>query len=83
MACTYFHTPTCDQRSHETSRRLYQTEGVGWVVSLSMDIEVWGEHSDIDELIDAPGDPIILLVEDLYTLHGDLVAWPPIKVQVL
>ena len=42
-----------------------------------------GGHSDVDELLDAPGCPVIVWVEDLYTLHGDLVAWPLIKVQVL
>ena len=38
------------------------------------------EYSDVDGLLDAPG---FFLVEDLYTLHGDLVAWPPIRVQGL
>ena len=46
-------------------------------------IEVWVEHSDVDGLLDVPDGLIILPVEDLYTLHRDLVGWPPTKVQVL
>ena len=41
------------------------------------------EHSDVNGLLNAPGGLVILPVEDLYTLHGDLVARSPIKVQVL
>ena len=46
-------------------------------------IEIWVEHSYVDGLPTAPGGPVIFSVEDLYTLHGAMVAWPPIKVQVL
>ena len=48
-------------------------------------IEVRVGHSDVDELLDTPGFSVIFPVdrEDLYTLHGDLAVWPPIKVQVL
>ena len=61
----------------------------GWVVvvggSPSIRIEVQVEHSDVDGILNAPGGiyMIIFSVEDLYTLDGDLVALPRIKVQVL
>ena len=53
------------------------------VVSPSIRVEVQAEHSNIDGPLDAPGGPVIFPVEGLCTLHGDLVAWYPIKVQVL
>ena len=51
-------------------------------MSPSTNIEVQVEHSDVDGLLDAPSGPVIFEVEDMYTIHGDLAAWPPIKVQV-
>ena len=38
------------------------------------------EHSDVDGLLDAPCYSVLFPIKDLYTLHGDLVVWPPIKV---
>ena len=52
------------------------------MLSPSIGIEVWVEHPDVDGLLDAPGGPVIFLVEDLYTLHGDPLGWSPIEVQV-
>ena len=75
MVCADIHAPSCDLRSQEPSRRLYQ---IGQVVSPSICIEVWVEHSDVDGLLDTPGGPVSFPVKDLYILHGDLVAWPPI-----
>ena len=78
MVCVNVHAASCDLSSQETSKRLSQM-----VVSPSIRVEVQAEHSNIDGPLDAPGGPVIFPVEGLCTLHGDLVAWYPIKVQVL
>ena len=42
--------------------------------SLSIGIAMWVEYSDVDGLLHASGGLVIFSVEDLYTLHEDLVA---------
>ena len=53
------------------------------VFNLGISCTVWQSmYYDVDGLLDDPVGLIIFPVEDLYPLHGDLVAWPPIKKQV-
>ena len=52
-------------------------------VSPSISIKVWVAHLDVDQLLDAPGGQVIFTLQDLITLHGNLVVSLLIKVQVL
>ena len=56
----------------QSHRKLQEVVPDGWqMVSPSIGIEVWVEHSDVDGLLDALGGPVIFPVEGLYTLHGE------------